>query len=633
MRPRSRLLLVALLGLLLGALWGGAVPSAFARSPHRKAAQLPAAPGVRVDGSSLLDNGVPWVPRGVQVVGLVAPPSALSGKYVAAGAHFGRSELAVAVADHADLIRFQVSEFGLDPQSSMYSPAYVTEVRDAVQQARALGLNVIVSLQAEPPAGEPVRCPLLDAGAGRAWSVLAPMFAGDDGVMFELYNEPGLNANAANWQTWLNGGTVSSGSQTCQAVGVQTLVDQIRGQDADNVIVIPGLAGEQTLAGMPTVVDPASPQEPQLAYGIHYPSLNRGVTTWDREFGARSAVVPVIVTEWNANSTTNCASSAPERAPLLLDYLAGKRIGIVGFALDLPGTLIADYSYAPTSYAGFACGIAGGGPGELLFGDFAGEAQSNPVPAPAWLLSAGVLKRLHAAAPVPATQAFDTPRTFVTGAASPTVNALGVPAAVPTRTFADERALAAAVRDGALPTGTEAVAYDAQESRATPRAQQLHPGLYYQRAAAAAHRAGLLLIAAPATNLVLARAPRTRPAARNQAFLRLRIAADAARHADVYTIQAQDSELDPDRYSGFVHAAAAQASAAHPGIELLAGLDTGSARAAPSVSMLRGAVLNTETAVTGYSLNVPPASVRCRACADPTQVASALLQALGSTVG
>jgi hypothetical protein len=621
---------------LLGALLGGVdVPSAAARSVRRQSDQLP---GIRVDGSSLLDNGVPWVPRGVQIVGLVAPQPDLSGKYVSAGAHFGPAELAVAVADHADLIRFQVSEFGLDPQGPLYSPAYVTQVQDAVQDARALGLNVIVSLQAEPPAGEPVRCPLPDAGAARAWSVLAPMFAGDGGVMFELYNEPSLAVTAANWQTWLNGGPLSTATAACQAVGMQTLVDEIRGQGAENVIILPGLAGEQTLAGMPSLIDPDSPQDPQFAAGVHYPSLSRGVTAWDREFGARSATVPVIVTEWNANSTTNCANDAPARAPLLLDYLAGKRIGIVGFALDLPGTLIADWSYAPSSYTGFACGLPGGGPGQLLLGDFAAEAQSDgdsstpTPPALAWLLSASLLRRLHAAASLQAEQAFDTPRTFVTGAGGAAVTALSAPAAVPTRSFADERALTAAVQDGTLPPGTEAVAYDDQDARVTPRAQQLHPALYYQRAANAAHRGGLLLIATPATNLVSALAPDTRPAAREAAFLRLDVAAAAARYADVYAIQAQGTELDPDQYSGFVRAAAAQASAAHPGIEVLAGLNTGPAGAAPPVSMLLGAVQNTAGAVSGYALNAPAASATCPYCDDPTDLATAFLQALDGTV-
>ena len=194
MNVRRRPTLVLAVLLALSWLASGGVGEASA-SPHSnrtaKDLRTPAVPGIRVQGASLLNNGVPWVPRGVQIVGLVAPPPALVGKYIAAGQHFGLAELQAAVAEHADMIRFQVSEFGIDPQGPLYSAAYVQSVQAAVEEARSLGLNVIVSLQAESPAGELTRCPLPDAGAERAWQVLAPMFAGDNGVMFELYNEPG----------------------------------------------------------------------------------------------------------------------------------------------------------------------------------------------------------------------------------------------------------------------------------------------------------------------------------------------------------------------------------------------------------------------------------------------------------
>ena len=70
---------------------------------------------ITITHNQLLRNGLPWVPRGVQIVGLVAPDGALSGKYVAAHQQFGYAELQAAVAAHADLVRFQVSQFGLDP--------------------------------------------------------------------------------------------------------------------------------------------------------------------------------------------------------------------------------------------------------------------------------------------------------------------------------------------------------------------------------------------------------------------------------------------------------------------------------------------------------------------------------------
>jgi cellulase (glycosyl hydrolase family 5) len=565
---------------------------------------------VTVSHNQLLRNGLPWVPRGVQIVGIVAPDGALSGKYVAAHQQFGYSELQAAVAEHADLVRFQVSQFGLDPQGPLYSPAYVDEVQNAVQAARSLGLAVIVSLQAEPPAGEPTRCPLPDAGAARAWAALAPMFAGDGDVMFELYNEPAVAATPAGWIQWRAGGEIIFPGGSCQAVGMQALIAQIRSQAPDNVIIVPGVQGEQSLAGRMRIVDPAHRPDPQLAYGLHYPSLTRGLAYWDKTFGRTSASVPVIVTEFNANSTTNCVPTAPTVVPLLLDYLAGKRIGLVGFAFDLPGTIVADAAFTPTSFASFACGIPGGGPGQLLFSNYAAQAQAGdgtqPDAPPAWIVSARVLAGLAAVGRPTAAHFFNTPRTFVIGADASALAGLGMGSAVPAASFADEGRLAAAVTQNRLRPGTAAVVYTAGATKATPRAQQRNPAHYYAMAARLAHAHGLLFIAAPQASLATVLAPGTQRAAIDRAFLRLRLAADTAHDADAFEAPAQPSQADPSRYAAFVSGAAQQAASAHPGIELLAGLTAGAAPARQSAQTLFDAFLSTRLTVTGYGFNASP---------------------------
>ena len=575
------------------------------------AAGASAAPSViTVSHNHLLRNGLPWVPRGVQIVGIVAPDGALSGKYVAAHRQYGFAELQAAAAAHADTIRFQVSQFGLDPQGPLYSPAYVQEVQNAVETARSLGLAVIVSLQAQPPAGEPTRCPLPDAGAARAWGVLAPMFAGDGDVMFELYNEPGVAATPAGWIQWQAGGEIIFPGGSCQAVGMPALVAQIRSQAPDNVIIVPGLQGEQSLAGRMRVIDTAHRTDPQLAYGIHYPSLSRGIPYWDATFGTASASVPVIVTEWDANSTTNCVPNSPTVAALLMDYLASKRIGIVGFAFDLPGTIVADSAFTPTSYAPFTCGVPNGGPGQILFSDFAAQAQAGdgaqPDPPPAWIVSAGALRGLATHARSTTAHFFNTPRTFVTGADSPTLAALGMGSAVPAMSFADEGKLAAAVTQGHLRAGTAAVVYAAGASTATPRAQQRNPAHYYAVAARLAHAHSLLFIAAPQANLVTVLAPGTPKGTLERGFLRLRLAADTARDADAFEAPAQGTQDDPAGYADFVSAASRQAARSHPGIELLAGLSAGAARSARSAEALFEAFLSTRLTVSGYGFSASP---------------------------
>ncbi|MFG3117919.1 cellulase family glycosylhydrolase [Streptomyces sp. NPDC048197] len=307
----------------------------------------------------------------MQIVGLVAPQARLKGDYAKAGRRFGAAELRAARARHADTVRFQVSQFALDPQDSIYAPGYLKEVEKAVHLARGLGFTVIVSLQAERHAGKNDRCLLPDAGAERAWSRLAPAFTDDHGVMLQLYNEPvAKTVNSAAWQTWLSGGPAATARHgRCTAVGMQQLVDHIRSQHVGNVLIVSGLGVKTTLANAPHVNDPANPRDPQLVHAVHYPLLTGPLTAeWNRDFGDLSASKPVMVTEWNASSGWQCNPNVPANARRLLDYLSTHHIGVVGFAFDHPKTIVKNWKHVPTTYANFHCGRQyDGGPGELLF--------------------------------------------------------------------------------------------------------------------------------------------------------------------------------------------------------------------------------------------------------------------------
>lgn len=369
----------ALLGLSIGAVAAAALIAVFVG--HRAGATpvRAADPIVSVHRNQLLLDGQPWLPRGVQIVGLVAPDNLLKGQYKLAHEHFGQAELQAAIAKHADMVRIQVSQFGLDPKSPDFSSAYVSEVWRGVELARGLGLEVIVSVQAEPPGGNPNRCDLPTAGTRRVWDVLAPMFASDHGVVFELYNEPKVTPSPAGWKLWAQGGpaeTTDGGS--CTAVGMQRLIDTIRGPHdrAGNVVIVPGAGKEETIAGMPKLTDPSDRSDSQLAYGIHYPSLSGGPRLWNAEFGDASARAPVIVSEWYASEKSkHCSANQPQRVPTLLDYLKRHNIGINGFSFDLPDTIVADWNYDPTTYQNFACHTpGGGGAGQLLFDEYAQQA-------------------------------------------------------------------------------------------------------------------------------------------------------------------------------------------------------------------------------------------------------------------
>jgi hypothetical protein len=82
---------------------------------------------------------------------------------------------------------------------------------------------------------------------------------------------------------------------------------------------------------------------------------------------------------------------------------------------------------------------------------------------------------------------------------------------------------------------------------------------YLKQAADLVHARGLLFFTAPAVDLVTVLAPEDDRKHQDETYLRLGLAADAARYADVFDIQSQRFERDTELYAEFVRAAAAQA--------------------------------------------------------------------------
>ena len=315
---------------------------------------------ITVLNSRILRNGIPWVPKGVVIVGLVAPAAQISGAYADARKQFGAAELK-SVADYgADLIRFQVSQGGADPKSPIYSAAYVQEVVRGVQLARSHGFVVIVSIQSGKPSGGNDPNGLPGDSTRRAWHDLAPLFSSDDGIMFELFNEPsrqrgaGPGAPDPTWADWRN--------------AHQMLIDEIRSDGAHNAIIADGLEWAHTLQGVPILSDPDS----DLIYAVH-PYPHRGYLSsadWDEAFGIFAGTHPVLATEWNARAAKRCDPNFPAIAAEFLAYAKVHNIGVVGWAFDLPDTLF-DSTGSPTNYRNFSCQMTGpSGIGELLHSSF-----------------------------------------------------------------------------------------------------------------------------------------------------------------------------------------------------------------------------------------------------------------------
>lgn len=311
---------------------------------------------VSVSGNHLLRDGVPWVSHGFVCIAFVAPPAAQRGRFLDAYQHFSRDELAGMKAWGADTVRFQVSQPGLDPQNPLHTARFVAAVKNAVLDARSVGLNVIVSVQDESQSGEANPVSLPDAATRRVWQVLAPLFNGDAGILYEIINEPRLVATPDHWAAW--------------AAAMNEQIAAIRQTGSRNVVVADGLNFAERLDGAPPLVDP----ENKVAYASHpysHKAEDQTPQVWEQKFGRFARSAPVIVTEWTTIPKFYGDQDTPASALAFLHYLQARGIGLSAYAYDFGanrfGSTVQDYQGTPSTFAhGIQAGAPGFGPGVLV---------------------------------------------------------------------------------------------------------------------------------------------------------------------------------------------------------------------------------------------------------------------------
>lgn len=319
-------------------------------------------PVITVAGNALLADGRPWVPGGVNIIGLLRPrPSGVgaSRMFDRAWAEFSPRVLAAAKAYGANVVRYQVSQPALDPESPGFVQGYRDHVAEAVRAAQRLGLTVVLSMQWQKGTGVAGLPTMPGASTARAWAQLAPPFAGDRTVILEAFNEPNLPSatpgeppgSPRRWDAWQRAS--------------QAQIDQLRRMGVRGVIMLDGMQWAHMLDGAPPVRDPLD----QVAYAVHpYPTPGKPMTPegWDDRFGKFASSHPVVVSEWIMDSGLFCQADAPQVAASLLDYARDHRIGFIAWAFDAPGSLVRDFGFEPTTYKGFRCGSGGGGPGQVF---------------------------------------------------------------------------------------------------------------------------------------------------------------------------------------------------------------------------------------------------------------------------
>jgi hypothetical protein len=251
----------------------------------------------------------------------------------------------------------------------------------------------------------------------------------------------------------------------------------------------------------------------------------------------------------------------------------------------------------------------------------AGEIDLPGPDHPAWLLARSVLAQLV----LDPAAVSELSGKLVYELLPPGVPPLPRVVAEPVVDFASAAALESAVNAGQIPSGTFGVLYDPEAWVFTPLAEQQNPVQAAKAAAAVAHAHGLRLIVTPAIDLAGVLDPSgTGPEWRQ--FLDLDLVGRLAKVADVVELQAQSLEQDTRVYTAFVQAAAAQANAARPGVDLLGGLSTNPPGVAIDAAELMADIPATRPVVDGYWLNVPAPGPQCPAChaAQPAVAAQVL---------
>ena len=254
-----------------------------------------------------------------------------------------------------DSVRIQVSQPGLDPKGPLYDPEFRAKFVAAVHAARTAGLVVLVSIQDEEQSGEANVAALPNSATARVWRSLAPEFADDSGVMYELLNEPNLKPNPENWRRW--------------ARAMNGVIAVVRGAGARNVVVADGLLFAERLGGAPDLRDPLE----QIVYASHpYAHDAKGQTqaAWQEKFGSFAQRHPVIVTEWTTIPKYFCNAGTPRYAADFMNYLAQRGIGMTIYGWDFSGSKFGSAFYGfpprPAAFAGLRCGDAGFGPGVMF---------------------------------------------------------------------------------------------------------------------------------------------------------------------------------------------------------------------------------------------------------------------------
>jgi hypothetical protein len=198
-----------------------------------------------------------------------------------------------------------------------------------------------------------------DADCVAFWKDAAARYKNNPAVLFDIFNEP----HDTTWEVWRNGGPVEikqkdGTTQTIQGVGMQALVNAVRGTGARNIIAAGGLAYAYDLTGIMKGFALDDKGGNGIMYATHFYNWHTG---WTAHFMAVAAKYPVLVGETGGsinkmNFIPLAAQESPYTwAPDAIGFFQKNHLNWTGWCFDTgatPAMLLDMHSGAPNPYWG-----------------------------------------------------------------------------------------------------------------------------------------------------------------------------------------------------------------------------------------------------------------------------------------
>jgi endoglucanase len=227
----------------------------------------------------------------------------------------------------ADAVRLPVNEkcwLGLPGIKAAYSgPNYRRAIEHYVSMLTSSGFAVILDLAGTAPGTEmPANQEQMpDSHSVAFWQSAATVFRGNSLVLFDLFNEPwpdGDSDSPAAWACWRDGGCITdsqNGPDRYPAVGMQQLVNAVRGAGAGNILIAEGIQYAETIDRWLRY----RPYDPDgnLISSVHIYSFNScsSLACYDGNMKRVARSVPMLIGEFGPDLTVRYSAALDNSCP------------------------------------------------------------------------------------------------------------------------------------------------------------------------------------------------------------------------------------------------------------------------------------------------------------------------------